>query len=208
MSNLVQQLELVEVPPPYKDSKLAIHVPVPREVENLTLIDGKTFLSTRLAGDIVPAGATHVGFFHDDTRFLGCLELRVGGRPTMVLSSNTEKSFTSQIELTTQPIRARDSFEIPVRPLPRPPTTLSNWIFSLVLSPLSCGLRKDQWRWLAFCSLLCRPYRPCPDFRVPFFLRCIALSTDLPADLPYFRPRELFFLAGIFVVLPKNLESA
>jgi glycogen debranching enzyme len=113
MSNLVQQLELVEVPPPYKDSKLAVHVPVPREVENLTLIDGKTFLATRLAGDIVSAGAADVGFFHDDTRFLSCLELRVGGRPTMVLSSNTEKSFASQIELTTEPIRTRDSFEIP-----------------------------------------------------------------------------------------------
>jgi len=113
MSNSVQQLELVEVPPPYKDLKLVSHTPVPREVENLTLIDGKTFLSTRLAGDIVPAGATDVGFFHDDTRFLSCLELRVGGRPTMVLSSNTEKTFASQIELTTEPIRIRDSFEIP-----------------------------------------------------------------------------------------------
>ena len=58
MSNSVRQFELVEVPPPYKDSKLAVHIPVPREVENLTLIDGKTFLATRLAGDIVPAGAT------------------------------------------------------------------------------------------------------------------------------------------------------
>ena len=113
MSNSVRQLELEEVPAPYKDSKLSIHVPVPREVENLTLIDGKTFLSTRLAGDIVPAGATDVGFFHDDTRFLSCLELRVGGRPTMVLSSNTERTFASQIELTTEPIRIRDSFEIP-----------------------------------------------------------------------------------------------
>ena len=113
MSNSVRQLELVEVSPPYKDSKLSVHVPVPREVENLTLIDGKTFLSTRLAGDIVPAGATDVGFFHDDTRFLSCLELRVGGRTTMVLSSNTERTFASQIELTTEPIRIRDSFEIP-----------------------------------------------------------------------------------------------
>ena len=113
MSKLVQQLELVEVPSPYRDSKLAVHVPVPREVENLTLIDGKTFLATRLAGDIVSPGAPDVGFFHDDTRFLSYLELRVAGRPTMVLSSNTEKTFASQIELTTEPIRIRDSFEIP-----------------------------------------------------------------------------------------------
>lgn len=113
MSNLVQKFELIEVPPPYEDSKIAIHVPVPREAENLTLVDGKTFLATRLAGDIVSPGATDVGFFHDDTRFLSYLELRVGGRPTMVLSANIEKTFASQIELTTEPIRVRDSFEIP-----------------------------------------------------------------------------------------------
>ena len=113
MSNLIQQMELVEVAAPYKDSKLAVHAPVPREVENLTLIDGKTFLATRLAGDIVPPGAIDVGFFHDDTRFLSNLELRIGGRPAMVLSSSTEKTFASQIELTTEPIRIRDSFEIP-----------------------------------------------------------------------------------------------
>lgn len=113
MSKSVRQFELVEVAPPYKDSKLVVNLPVPREVENLTLIDGKTFLATRLAGDIVAPGATDVGLFHDDTRFLSYLELRVGGRPTMVLSSNTEKSFASQIELTTEPIRIRDSFEIP-----------------------------------------------------------------------------------------------
>src|SRR5215469_12184086 len=43
------------------------------------------------------------------------------------------------------------------------------------------------------------PLPPLPDLSVPFFLRCIALSTDLLADFPYFRPWELFFLAGIFL---------
>ena len=33
---------------------------------------------------------------------------------------------------------------------------------------------------------------PFPDFKVPFLRRCIALSTVLPADLPYFRLPELF----------------
>jgi glycogen debranching enzyme len=113
MSNSLRQLELIEAPPPFKESRTAFHATVSREVENLTLIDGKTFLATRLSGDIVPSGATDVGFFHDDTRFLSCLQFLVGGRPAMVLSSNTEKSFASQIELTTQPIRLRDSFEIP-----------------------------------------------------------------------------------------------
>jgi len=113
MSNLVQQFELVEVPPPYKEPRLAFHAPVSRKIDNLTLIDGKTFLATRLAGDIVSPGAPDVGFFHDDTRFLSHLELRLAGQPAMVLSANTEKSFASRIELTTEPIRLRDSFEIP-----------------------------------------------------------------------------------------------
>ena len=64
MTNSLQHLDLIEIPPPYQESKLSPHPPGPREVENLTLIDGKTFLSTRLAGDIVPRGATDVGFSH------------------------------------------------------------------------------------------------------------------------------------------------
>jgi len=65
-----------------------------------------------VAGDIVPAGAPDVGFFHDDTRFLSHLELRVGGQRAVVLSSNTEKTFVSQIELTTGNITLRDSFDV------------------------------------------------------------------------------------------------
>src|SRR6185437_9984461 len=41
------------------------------------------------------------------------LELKVDGHRTVVLSSSTEKSFASQIELTTGNINLRDSFELP-----------------------------------------------------------------------------------------------
>src|SRR5256885_13259728 len=104
MSTLRQPIphdELVEVPSPYVEPRFAFQAFEPRKVNNLTLIDGKTFLSTTLAGDIAPAGAPDVGFFHDDTRFLSHLELRVGGHRAVVLSSSTEKTFASQIELTT-----------------------------------------------------------------------------------------------------------
>src|SRR5205823_10818609 len=70
-------------------------------------------LSTTVSGDINPPGAPDVGFFHDDTRFLSQLELRVGGHRAVVLSSSTEKTFTSQIELTTGNISLRDSFDLP-----------------------------------------------------------------------------------------------
>jgi len=85
----------------------------PRKVNNLTLIDGKTFLATNVAGDITPAGAPDVGFFHQDTRFLSQLEFRIDGHRSVVLSSSTEKTFFSQIELTTGNITLRDSFDLP-----------------------------------------------------------------------------------------------
>ena len=105
--------ELVEVPSPYVEPRIAFRTIEPRKVNNLTLIDGKTFLSTTVAGDISPAGAPDVGFFHDDTRFLSHLELRVGGHRSVVLSASTEKTFANQVELTTSTITLRDSFDLP-----------------------------------------------------------------------------------------------
>ncbi len=104
---------LVPVPNHHPEPRIAYQSFEPRKVNNLTLVDGKTFLSTTVSGDINPAGAPDVGFFHDDTRFLSQLELRVGGQRTVVLSSSTEKTFTSQIELTTGNITLRDSFDLP-----------------------------------------------------------------------------------------------
>ncbi|MBV8205860.1 MAG: amylo-alpha-1,6-glucosidase [Acidobacteria bacterium] len=105
--------DLIEVPSPHVEPRIAFQSLEPRKVNNLTLIDGKTFLSTTVAGDIMPAGAPDVGFFHDDTRFLSHLELRVGGHRAVVLSSSTEKTFASQIELTTGSITLRESFDLP-----------------------------------------------------------------------------------------------
>ncbi|HZQ91235.1 MAG TPA: glycogen debranching N-terminal domain-containing protein [Terriglobales bacterium] len=104
---------LIEIPSPYVEPRVAFQAQEPRKVNNLTLIDGKTFLSTTVAGDISPAGAPDVGFFHDDTRFLSHLELRVGGARAVVLSSSTEKTFTSHIELTTGNLALRESFDLP-----------------------------------------------------------------------------------------------
>jgi glycogen debranching enzyme len=105
--------QLIEIPSPHLEPRFAFPAVEPRKVDNLTLIDGKTFSATNVAGDIHPAGAPDVGFFHDDTRFLSHLELRIGGHRTMVLSSSTEKTFSSQIELTTGNLTLRDSFDLP-----------------------------------------------------------------------------------------------
>jgi glycogen debranching enzyme len=104
---------LEEIPCPHVEPRLAYQTVEPRKLNNLTLIDGKTFISTTVAGDITPAGAPDVGLFHDDTRFLSQLELRIGGFRTVVLSSSTEKTFVSRIELTTGSITLRDSLDLP-----------------------------------------------------------------------------------------------
>ena len=105
--------ELQEIGNPYPEPQLGFLVHEPRKVNNLTLIDGKTFLSTTVSGDIVPPGAPDVGFFHDDTRFLSKLELRIGGNRTVVLSSSEEKTFASKIELTTGSLAQINSFDLP-----------------------------------------------------------------------------------------------
>src|SRR5262245_43930493 len=105
--------QLVAVPCPFVEPRIAYQSNDPRKVNNLTLIDGKTFLSTSFAGDIMPPGAPDVGFFHDDTRYLSHLELKVGGQRAVVLSSNTEKNFASQIELTIGNITLRETIELP-----------------------------------------------------------------------------------------------
>ena len=109
---LIPHSELVEIPSPYPEPRLVYQNAEPRKVNNLTLIDGKTFLSTTVSGDIMPPGAPDVGFFHDDTRFLSRLELRVDGYRTVVLSSSTEQTFASQIELTTGKSTMRETYEI------------------------------------------------------------------------------------------------
>ncbi len=111
--SLVFEDELVEVPSRYVEPRLAFQTLEPRKVNNLTLIDGKTFLSTTVAGEITPPGAPDVGFFHDDTRFLSHMELRVEGARTTVLSASTEKTFASQVELTTGNIRVSGTLDLP-----------------------------------------------------------------------------------------------
>src|ERR1051326_8521422 len=71
--------KLAEIPSPHPEPRDLAQTLEPRKVNNLTLIDGKSFLSTTVAGDISPAGAPDVGLFHDDTRFLSQLELRIFG---------------------------------------------------------------------------------------------------------------------------------
>ncbi len=80
----------------------------PRRINNLSLLDGKTFSATTVSGDISPAHAGDVGLFHRDTRFLSYLELVVDGHRTVVLSSSTQGNLYAQIELATSTLVLRD----------------------------------------------------------------------------------------------------
>ncbi|MGE5112307.1 MAG: glycogen debranching N-terminal domain-containing protein [Acidobacteriaceae bacterium] len=110
---MVPEEALVPIESPHLEPRIAYQQIEPRKVNNLTLIDGKTFLSTSVAGDIFPPGAPDVGFFHLDTRFLSQLELRIDDHRAVVLSSSTERTFASKVELTTGNITLRDSFDLP-----------------------------------------------------------------------------------------------
>jgi glycogen debranching enzyme len=110
---LLHDRDLQEIPCPFVEPRIAFQANEPRKLSNLTLIDGKTFVSTVESGDLNPPGAPDVGFFHDDTRFLSHLELKVGGHRCVVLSSASERSFASQIELTTGNITLRDTIDLP-----------------------------------------------------------------------------------------------
>ncbi len=112
-SGILYLEQLVAIESPYVEPRLAHQGHEPRKINNLTLVDGKTFLATNVAGDIVPPGAPDVGFFHEDTRFLSHLEFKLDGHRSAVLSSSTEQTFVSQIELTTGNITLRDSFDLP-----------------------------------------------------------------------------------------------
>ena len=109
----VPEQQLVPIPFPYSEPKLEFRTLGSPRTENLTLIAGKTFLSTRMLGDITPPGAPDVGFFHDDTRFLSFMEMRVGGETPVLLSSHSENLLLSQIELTTSNIHLRETFDLP-----------------------------------------------------------------------------------------------
>lgn len=76
------------------------------EAEPLVLSRGNLFCVLSRSGDISPAGTPNLGLFHEDTRHLSLLELRISGQPATVLSAETAYSSMSQVDLTRT---ARDS---------------------------------------------------------------------------------------------------
>ena len=74
--------------------------PASGETELLVLSRGNVFCVVNRRGDIYPPGAPDLGLFHEDTRHLSRLELRISGGPATVLSAETANPSSSQIDLT------------------------------------------------------------------------------------------------------------
>jgi glycogen debranching enzyme len=70
--------------------------------DNLSVLDGSTFVISDRRGDIIPGGGREQGFFAADTRFLSRWLLRVGETPLELLSLHQGTHFDAQIFLTPQ----------------------------------------------------------------------------------------------------------
>lgn len=104
------RLEPAQCPP---EPKIAYRTQLPHKTDDLTLIDGRTFLASTVAGNIAPPGAPDVGFFSCDTRFLSQLELKVGGQAMILLSSSTERTYASKIEMTMKTVSEESTMDVP-----------------------------------------------------------------------------------------------
>jgi glycogen debranching enzyme len=104
---------LHKVPAPI-EPHIAYPEPHLSNIDLLALIRGKTFSTSNHKGNIMPAGAPHVGFFFDDTRYLSQLDLCINGSPPVVLSYSTEGAYASRIELTVKGSLESNGLDLPV----------------------------------------------------------------------------------------------
>lgn len=111
MSSATSQLASAPAP---LEPKLAYPNP-PLSVELLALVRGTTFFAATRHGDVMPPGAPYVGLFHDDTRFLSQLELRVNGERPGMLSSTALGPEISRVDLTARGERVSgENLDLPV----------------------------------------------------------------------------------------------
>lgn len=105
--------ELMAAPAPL-EPKRAYPQPL-LSAELLALVCGSTFFAATRQGDVTPAGAPNVGLFHDDTRFLSQLELRVNGECPSELSSTTIGPNVSRVDMTARGKSASgENLDLPV----------------------------------------------------------------------------------------------
>jgi len=100
---------------PVHDDPYYIVAPAPLAGErDRVLKQGDTFAVFDHHGDIRPIGMKEQGLFHEGTRFLSCLILRLGrGDPLFLSSTVKEDNALLAVDLTNPDIRADDQMAIP-----------------------------------------------------------------------------------------------
>ena len=79
-----------------------------------TLKHGDTFGIFDRYGDIVPGHGSPEGLYHDDTRYLSSLQVRVNGKRPLLLSSKIEDNNAALSIDLTNPDLLEDNYELPV----------------------------------------------------------------------------------------------
>ncbi|HSL95577.1 MAG TPA: glycogen debranching N-terminal domain-containing protein [Thermoleophilia bacterium] len=79
----------------------------------LVLKEGDLFLYTNQAGHATGAENSVLGLYFRDTRHLSRLELLLGGREPVVLSSSAERGYSALIDATNVELRGRDGRTVP-----------------------------------------------------------------------------------------------
>jgi glycogen debranching enzyme len=67
--------------------------------ETVSILEGDTFVVSNRRGDVVPSPSEPHGLFHQDTRFLSCWRLTVGGDAPRILSTDDVNYFSAQFFL-------------------------------------------------------------------------------------------------------------
>src|SRR5262245_52654084 len=94
-------IEVVETPDATPDAHFYISATAQPSRPRHTLKHGDTFAVLDSHGDIGASVGSHDGIFHDDTRFLSRLELRLNGMPPLLLGSNiSDDNSVLNVDLT------------------------------------------------------------------------------------------------------------
>jgi glycogen debranching enzyme len=100
-------IEVVEPPDATPDAHFYISATAQSTRPRHTLKHGDTFAVLDSHGDIGASVGSHDGIFHDDTRFLSRLDLRLNGMPPLLLGSNiSDDNSILSVDLTNPDIYA------------------------------------------------------------------------------------------------------
>lgn len=81
--------------------------------ERLAVKEGDLFLYTNALGHAPGTENSVLGLYHRDTRYLSRLELTIGGRLPVLLSSSAERGYAASVELTNLEARMPDGRTLP-----------------------------------------------------------------------------------------------